>query len=134
MSQTALSQGSKSILSQPVFVNVALVQDDGTPHVTPVWVDLEGDNVVINTAQGRSKAKHLHQGSKVALSAIDPQNPYSAVALQGTVIEVTTDGADAHIDKLAKKYLGVDSYPNRQPGEVRVKMTIRPDKILMQPN
>lgn len=134
MSQNKLSQGSKALLSQPVFVHFAIVLDDGTPHLTPVWVDLDGDNVVINTAQGRSKAKHLHEGSKVALSAVDPQNPYTAVAFQGTVVEITSDGADAHIDQLAKKYLGVDSYPNRQPGEVRIKVTIRPDKIWMQPN
>lgn len=134
MSQSTLSQGSKDLLSQPVFVNIAVVLDDGSPHLTPVWVDLDGGNVVINTAQGRSKAKYLHEGSKVALSAIDPQNPYTAVAFQGTVVEMTSNGADDHIDQLAKKYLGVDSYPNRQPGEVRIKITIRPDKIWMQPS
>lgn len=133
MAQNTLTQNAKSLLQQPVILNLALVLDDGSPHITPVWVDIEGDNVVINTARGRSKDKHLHQGSKVAISVVDPTNPFNVVALQGTVVEITEEGADAHIDKLAKKYLGVDSYPNRTPAEVRVKVTIQPNKIWMQP-
>ena len=133
MAQNTLTQNSKSLLQQPVILNLALVLDDGTPHITPVWVDVEGDNLVINTARGRSKEKHLHQRSKVAISVVDPTNPFNVVALQGTVVDITEEGADAHIDKLAKKYLGVDSYPNRTPTEVRVKVTIQPNKIWMQP-
>lgn len=134
MDQSTLTQNAKSLLEQPVILNLALVLDDGTPHITPVWVDVKDDNLVINTARGRSKERHLNQGSKVAISVIDPTNPFNVEALQGTVVEITEEGADAHIDKLAKKYLGVDSYPNRTPTEVRIRVTIRPDKIWMQPN
>ncbi len=134
MAQTALNRGAKELLAQPVFVHVAVVQSDGTPHLTPVWVDIEGDNVVINTALGRSKARNIHKGSVIALSALDPNNPYQAIAFQGKVVEVTEQGADAHIDYLAKKYLGLDTYPNRQPGERRIKILIHPEKVWMQPS
>lgn len=133
MSETSLNQNSLALLNEPVVVSVAVVQSDGTPHVTPVWVDVDGENVVINTAQGRSKARNLREGAKVAISAIDPSNPFRVVAFQGEVTESTNDGADSHIDHLASKYLGVDSYPNRQPGEVRIKITIKPEKVWMQP-
>ncbi len=133
MAQSTLNQSAKAILAEPVFVHVALVRPDGTPHVTPVWVDIDGDNVVINTALGRSKARNIHKDSTIALSTFDAKNPYQAVAFQGKVIEVTEDGADAHIDFLAKKYLGLDVYPNRQPGERRIKIVIHPTKVWMQP-
>lgn len=134
MSQSTLNRSAKALLAQPVFVHVAVVRPDGTPHVTPVWVDVDGDNVVINTALGRTKARNIHKDTVVAVSMLDPKNPYQAIAFQGTVTEVTEEGADAHIDFLAKKYLGLDVYPNRQPGERRIKIVIRPDKIWMQPS
>lgn len=134
MAQSTLNQHAKAILAQPVFVHLAVVQSDGTPHSTPVWVDIEGDDVIVNTALGRSKARSIHKDSIVALSLLDPKNPYQAIAFQGRVIDVTEEGADAHIDFLAKKYLGVETYPNRQPGERRIKIVIRPEKIWMQPS
>lgn len=133
MSQSALNQSAKALLAQPVFVHVAVVKADGTPHVTPVWVDIEGEEVLINTALGRSKARNIHEGSTLAFSVLDPQNPYQALAFQGKVTDITEEGADAHIDFLAKKYLGLDSYPNRQPGERRIKIVVKPEKIFMQP-
>ena len=133
MAQSTLNRNAKALLTEPVFAHVALIRGDGTPHVTPVWVDTDGENVIINTAMGRSKALNIHKDSIVAMSMLDPKNPYQAVAFQGTVTDVTETGADAHIDFLAKKYLGLDVYPNRQPGERRIKMTIRPDKVWMQP-
>ncbi len=134
MSQSTLNRSAKALLAQPVFVHVAVVRSDGTPHLTPVWVDVDGDNVVINTALGRTKARNMQKDTVVAVSMLDPKNPYQAIAFQGTVTDVTEDGADAHIDFLAKKYLGLDTYPNRQPGERRIKIVIRPDKIWMQPS
>ena len=134
MSQSKLNRSAKALLAQPVFVHVAVVRADGTPHLTPVWVDVDGDNVVINTALGRTKARNIQKDTVVAVSMLDPKNPYQALAFQGTAIDVTEEGADAHIDFLAKKYLGLDTYPNRQPGERRIKIVIRPDKIWMQPS
>lgn len=133
MSETTLNAAAKALLGAPVIAHLATVGADGTPHVTPVWVDVEGDDVVVNTADGRAKTRHLRASPKVGVSATDPQDPYRVVSMQGTVEEITTDDAEAHIDRLARKYLGVDTYPMRQPGEQRVKVRIRPTRVLMQP-
>ena len=116
-----------------MIANLATIAGDGSPHVTPVWVDVDGDDVVINTAEGRAKTRHLRRSAKGAVSVVDPEDPYRVVALQGGVADITTEDAEAHIDRLARKYLGVDSYPMRQPGEERVKVRIRPRRVLMQP-
>lgn len=133
MSEPTLSPAAAALLREPVLANVATVAPDGSPHVTPVWVDVDGDDVVINTVEGRVKARNLARSAKVAVSVVDPADPYRVVAFQGTVADITTDGADDHIDQLARKYLGVDTYPMRQPSEVRIKVRIRPERVLMQP-
>lgn len=133
MSDPVLNAAARALLAEPVIANMATVGGDGSPHVTPVWVDVEGDDVVINTAEGRAKTRNLRRSAKVAVSVVDAKDPYRVVALQGRVADLTTDDADAHIDRLARKYLGVDTYPMRQPGEQRVKVRIRPERVLMQP-
>ena len=102
---------------------------DGAPQVTPVWCDYDGTHIRINSAKGRVKDKNMRLNKKVALSIMAPDNPYRYLAVQGVVVEITEEGADAHIDSLAKKYLGKDKYPFRHPGEVRVMYKIRPEKI-----
>ncbi len=111
------------------FANVATVKADGSPQVTPVWFDTAGDKIRVNTAKGRVKARTMKQGAKVALAIMDPDNPYRYMQLRGTVTRVTTEGADAHIDSLAKKYLGKDKYPYRQPGEERIMFEITPEAV-----
>lgn len=133
MSDAALNPAAKALLGEPVIANLATVDPNGDPHVTPVWVDVEGDDVVVNTAEGRAKTRNLRRSAKVAASIVDPADPFRVVAFQGTVADITTDGADEHIDQLARKYLGVDSYPMRRPDETRIKVRIRPDRVLMQP-
>ena len=133
MSDAKLNQDAKALLGEPVIANLATVAGDGSPHVTPVWVDVEGDDLVINTAEGRAKTRHLRRSAKVAVSVVDPEDPFRVVALQGSVADITTEDAEAHIDRLAREYLGVDSYPMRQPGEERVKVRMRPERVLMQP-
>jgi len=108
------------------FANLATVMPDGSPQVTPVWIDYKGGMVRVNTAKGRVKARNMKEGSAVAMSILDPDNPYRHIQIRGTVKRVTEAGADAHIDLLAKKYLGQDKYPHRQPGEVRVIYEIEP--------
>ena len=108
------------------FANLATVMADGSPQVTPVWVDYKDGLVRVNTAKGRTKARNMKEGSHVALSIMDPDNAYRYVQVRGTVSRVAENGADAHIDSLAKKYLGQDKYPFRQPGEVRVMYEITP--------
>lgn len=105
---------------------LATVMPDGSPQVTPVWFDFDGKRLRVNTAKGRVKARNMHEGSRVALMIVDPENPYRYVQVRGRVALVTENGADEHINSLAKKYLGQDKYPYRQPGEVRVRYDIEP--------
>ena len=127
-----LSEKARALIARPVLASLATLNPDGSPQITPLWVDLDGDDVVFNTAQGRKKARNLERDARVAVTVIDPDDQYNVVAFRGTVTEVTTDGADAHIDSLAKKYLGVDTYPMRREGEVRIRVTVRTDHIAMQ--
>jgi PPOX class probable F420-dependent enzyme len=115
------------LLNQKItFANVATVMKDGSPQVTPVWFDYTGGKIRINTARGRVKARTLKPGTRVALSIMDPENPYRYVQVRGRVSNMTENGADAHIDSLAKKYLDKDKYPFSMPGEVRVIYEIEP--------
>ena len=111
------------------FASLATIMPDGTPQVTPVWFDYHGGRVRVNTAKGRVKARNLKPGAAVALSIMDPDNPYRYLQIRGRVASATETGADAHIDSLAKKYLGKDKYPFRQPGEVRVMYEIEPVSV-----
>ena len=129
---TQLTEKAKALVNRPVLANIATVDAEGQPQLTPVWIDLEGDDLVFNTARGRAKASNLSKNPHVAVSVVDPDDPYNVVVVRGTV-HPTEDGADAHIDSLAKKYLDVDTYPMRQPGEVRVKYVVKADKVVMQP-
>ena len=117
------------LFQKKAFANLATLMPDGSPQVTPVWCDFDGTHVVVNSAQGRRKDRNMRHDPRVSLSIVDPDNPYRYVEVRGRVVEVTTDGADAHIDKMAKKYLGLDKYPNRQPGEVRVIYRIQPERF-----
>lgn len=114
------------LFNKKAFASLATVMPDGTPQVTPVWVDYDGKNVIVNSARGRRKDKNMGQNSSVALSIMDPDNPYRYLEVRGRVAEITEEGADQHIDKMAKKYMGVEKYPYRQPGEVRVLYKIEP--------
>jgi PPOX class probable F420-dependent enzyme len=111
------------------FADLATIMPDGTPQVTPVWFDYVGGRVRVNTAKGRVKARNLKPGAAVALAIMDPDNPYRYVQIRGRVANATETGADAHIDSLAKKYLGKDQYPFRRPGEVRIMYEIAPVSI-----
>jgi PPOX class probable F420-dependent enzyme len=117
------------LLQKKAFGHLATVNADGSPQVTPVWLDSDGTNLILNTAKGRVKAKNLERNSRVALSIPDPDNPYRYLGIQGQVVELTENGADAHIDKMAKKYLGKDVYPWRKPGEVRLLAKIKLEKV-----
>ena len=108
------------------FANLATLMSDGTPQVTPVWFDYKDGRIRINTAKGRVKARNMKEGSPVALAIMDPDNAYRYIQIRGRVRRVSEQGADAHIDKLAKKYLGKDKYPFAQPGEVRATYEIEP--------
>jgi PPOX class probable F420-dependent enzyme len=112
--------------SKKSFAHLATLMEDGSPQVTPVWLDYTDGMIRVNTARGRVKDRNLKVGSRVALSIQDPENPYRYVQIRGKVAKETEQGADAHIDSLAKKYMGVDSYPFRNAAEKRVIYFIEP--------
>ena len=108
------------LFTKKAFAHVATLMPNGSPQVTPVWFDYDGQYIRINSARGRQKDRNLRRDARVALSIQDPDNPYSFVQLRGKVVEITEEGADAHIDLLAKKYTGADVYPNHRADETRV--------------
>jgi len=120
MADNVVPASHLDLFKKKAFANLATLMPGGQPQVTPVWIDYDGRYVIFNTAQGRQKDKNLQRDPRVALSILDPENPYRYLEIRGRVAERTLDGADAHIDAMAKKYLGQDRYPYRQPGEVRV--------------
>ena len=123
-----IPDGFKDILNKRGYAHLATLMQDGSPQVTPVWYDFDGMYIRINSAKGRLKDKNMRRAKQVA-SIQDPDNPYRYLAIRGDIEEITENGADAHIDALAKKYLDKDRYPFRTPGEVRVIYKIRPNKV-----
>jgi len=119
----------KDLFQKLAFAHLATIMADGRPQVTPVWVDYDGTYVLINSATGRVKDKNLRREKRVALSISDPDNPYRYMSVLGEVAEITQNGANEHIDRMAKKYLGQEKYPNHRPGEERVIYKIRPEKV-----
>lgn len=126
---TSIPESAKRLLEGKTFAHIATLMPDGSPQVTPVWIDHEGDTIVFNTVEGRLKHKNLKRDGRVAISVVDNENPYAALIIRGKVTEMTTKGADDHIDALAKRYLDADKYPFARPGEVRVIVKIEPEKV-----
>jgi PPOX class probable F420-dependent enzyme len=123
---------SRELLQDKNFAHVVTTSRDGTPHVTVVWVDVDGDEVLVNGAEGRAWPANLRRDPHVTLTAVNLENPYEYVTVKGEAVEITPESADEHIDALAKKYLDKDEYPFRKEGEVRLKIRIRPDKVALR--
>jgi PPOX class probable F420-dependent enzyme len=124
-----LEAKQREFLDENPFVGtVTTLRPDGSPHSTVVWVDVEDGKVSFNTAQGRAKPRYLEGDPRASLLVVDPNDPYKWVAVSGPV-EVTEEDADAQIDRLAKKYIGKDEYPWRNPQEKRIKVLIEPEKV-----
>lgn len=117
------------LFQQPAFANLATLMPDGSPQVTPVWCDFDGEFVIVNSAKGRVKDRNMRGNPRVALSIMDPKNPYRYLEVRGKVTDISEKGADEHINKMAKKYMNVDTYPYRAPGEVRVLYRIKPERF-----
>lgn len=124
-----LSEGVKKLFQAPNFAHLATLMPDGSPQVTVVWVDLDGDRIIVNTAEGRTKPRNVRRDPRVAVSIYSQANPYSSAFIRGRVVKVTHDGAEESIDKLAKKYIGQDTYPWRQPGEQRVVLLVEAEHV-----
>jgi len=124
-----ISPGFRKLLKEPAYCQLATLMPDGSPQNTQVWVDTDGEHILINTAQGRQKERNVQRDPRVAVNVVDPTNAWRIGMVRGRVLEITTEGADELIDQLAKKYLNVETYPFRRPDEVRVTLKILPDKI-----
>ena len=127
MPNDATLQKYQDLFQKKAFANLATLMPDGRPQVTPVWCDYDGKYVIVNSARGRRKDRNMRRDPRVALAVVDPDNPYRYIEIRGQVAEITEQGAEEHIDRMAKKYLGLDKYPHRAPGEVRVLYKIRPE-------
>ena len=125
----AIPDEAKHLFENKEMAHVATLNADGSPQVSAVWIARDGDLITFNTAEGRVKPNNLRRDGRVAISITDEENPYENVLVQGKVVEMTNDGADADIDALAKRYLDADSYPFRQEGEKRVIVKIEPEKV-----
>jgi PPOX class probable F420-dependent enzyme len=126
---TSISPGFKKLLSEPAFAEIATLMEDGSPQITQVWVDTDGEHILINTAENRQKTRNVRRDPRVAVNVVDPNNAWRLASVRGKVVDVTTEGSDDLIDRLAKKYLGQEKYPNRRADEVRVTLKIAPEKI-----
>jgi PPOX class probable F420-dependent enzyme len=129
MTKTKLPEKVVKLIDGKNFANIAFVMNNGSPHVSAVWVDRDGGLILVNTAEDRVKSKYLKQNTKIALSIFDQDNPYENVEIWGHVVERTKTGASEHIDKMAKKYMGKEKYPYNRPGVDRILLKIEPDRI-----
>jgi PPOX class probable F420-dependent enzyme len=128
MSTTVEGRGAE-LLQAKNFANVSTLRPDGSVHAVPVWVDVQDGRPVLNTAEGRAWPRNLQRDPRVTITVQNLDNPYEYVMVRGRISERTHDGADAHIDAMAKKYLGQDSYPFRQPGEQRLLLRVEPEQV-----
>jgi len=129
MADVTIPEKYRDLFNKRAFASLATLMPNGDVQVTPVWVDVENHNVVFNSARGRVKDKNVRRDPRVTLTLIDPDNPYRYLEVRGRVVDITEKGAAQHIDRLAKKYLGVDKYPYAKPGEVRVLYRVKPEHV-----
>ncbi len=127
-----LTEDALALLRQPIHAWVTTVRSDGSLHSTVTWVDTDSEDVIFNTAIGRAKERHLRKNPNVSISVLDPGDAYHYLSVSGTA-RPETEGANEVIDALAKKYLGVDTYPFHQPGEQRVTLRVTPSKVIYSP-
>ncbi len=129
MPNNQISRLHEELIQKKSFAHLATIMPDGSPQVTPVWIDYDGENILVNSARGRQKDRNIKRNRNVAVSILDPHDPYRYFQVRGTVEEITERGAEDHIDKMAMKYLGLETYPYRRPGEVRVLYKIKPESV-----
>ena len=125
----AISPGFRKLLGEPAFCQLATLMPDGSPQITQVWVETDGEHVLINTIEGSQKERNVRRDPRVAVNVVDPTNAWRIAMVRGRVVEVTTEGAIEQIDRLAKKYLGQDTYPFHHPQRIRTTIRISPEKI-----
>jgi len=124
-----MSEGVRKLFEEANFAHLATLMPDGSPQVTPVWVDFDGRYILVNTAEGRQKPRNIRGDPRVAIDVIRQGSEYAHASVRGRVVEITSEGAEEHIDRLAKKYLGRDKYPFRQASERRIILKIAPEHV-----
>ena len=124
-----MSPALLQLLREPSYAQLATLLPDGSPHLTQVWIDTDGEHILVNTVSTHRKARNVRRDPRVALNVHDPARQYRIASVRGRVVAVTTEGADEHIDALAQKYLRQDKYPFRRPGQERVILKITPEHI-----
>ncbi len=124
---------AENLFKSKNLVFIATVMKDGSPQLSPVWADYEDGYIMVNTAEGRVKHKNVLRDSRVAISAVSQNNPLDMTTIRGKVIEIVPDYDYVHINKLTKKYMGVENYPFRQAGEKRIVLKIKPEKVFVLP-
>ncbi len=125
-----LPDSVKKLIEGKTFANIATIMPDGSPQVTQTWVDHEGDIVLVNTFEGSQKSRNARRNRNVALTVTDPSDPFNVAVIRGRVKEVTFNGAEEHVDRMAKKYLGIEKYPGRIPGTKRVLVKIEATSVI----
>jgi PPOX class probable F420-dependent enzyme len=125
-----ITDEQRAFLTGKNFASIATLNQDGSPQVSPVWIDVEGDTVIVNSEQKRLKVRNLQRDPRVAISVPKSENPYEYIEIRGVVKEITPEGGFEGIDRLAEKYLGVEEYPNNLPDDVRVVIKIEPTRIV----
>ena len=134
MSKTTITPEIEKLLKGNNFASFATLMKDGSPQVSITWIDYDGTDILVNTAEGRLKTNNAWRDSRVAIVVSEEGNPYNSVNIRGNVVEYDTDEADEHIDKLAKQYFGLDKYPRQSPDEKRIILKIEPKRVFhMQP-
>jgi PPOX class probable F420-dependent enzyme len=126
---STIDSEARAFLEQPYHAHVATLRHDGSVHAVVVWQDPEGERLTLNTAEGRAWRNNVKRDPRVTVTVIDPENAFHWVSVRGRVVEDTHDGADEHIDRLAKKYLDADTYPFRSPTEQRVRIVVEPEHV-----
>lgn len=124
----AIPEKYLDLFDKKAFLQLATIMPDGSPQVSPVWFEYDGKHILVNSAKGRVKDINMRRDPRVGCDILDPENPYRHLSIRGRVVEITETGADAHIDKLTKKYTGQEKYPYRGPGEIRVIYKIEPER------
>lgn len=119
----------RDLLDRPIVVSLATLMSDGTPQVQPVWCSFDGEHILVNTEKGRQKYRNLSRRQAATILAIDPDNNARWLEVRGRVVVETEEGANEHIDELARLYMGVDKYPFHQEGDVRVLFKIEPQRV-----
>jgi PPOX class probable F420-dependent enzyme len=133
MANNEIPQNYMDLFQKKAFGHLATLMPDGSPQITPVWVEYDGKYVLVNTTKGRKKLENIKRDPRVAIEIADPDNPYRYMQIRGRVAEITEEGAEKLIDDLSLKYRGITPYPSRKPGMVRVTLKIEPERVLLYP-